>query len=266
MSEFGVTISFAVPFVTSAQINHLENFPKGSTILTRQIASGFFRDAFFRKWKNPKSHSDLKDGDYFFEVLQIGIPRTHEVFLQAALEVGHPKNLPKRVSPELERAINFMVSDLTKALEELRANFLKKWLKRALKERMPEHLRLIMKGKRLLLWKEILTDLRYPDVAIIDEAINGFNLTGWGNRSGVFESDVRAPGMSIDQLKGVAMGLNSAVVSSLKSLEWTDLDERALQETEQEVAKGWLRRCVDVNFKEHFIAKRFLLQQKEKFV
>lgn len=60
------------------------------------------------------------------------------------------------------------------------------------------------------------------------------------------------------------MGLNSAVVSSLKSQEWTDIDERALEETEQEVAKGWLKHCAEVNLKDHFIAKRFPLQQKEK--
>ena len=222
---------------------------------------------------NRKSHNDLKDGDHFFEVLQIGIPRKPEVFLQAALEVGHPKNLLKRVRPELERAINFLVSENTKTLEELRANFLKKWLKRAmalkdqenqLHERMPKHLSLIMKGKRLLLWTEILVDLGYPDSAIIDEAIDGFSLIGWSNKSGVFETDVRAPSMSLDQLKGMAMGLNSAVVSSLKSQEWTDIDEQALEETEHEVAKGWLRHCSDINLKDHFIAKRFPLQQREK--
>ncbi len=29
-----------------------------------------------------------------------------------------------------------------------------------------------MKGKRLLLWKEILVDLKYPDAAVIDEALD----------------------------------------------------------------------------------------------
>ena len=219
------------------------------------------------KTPNPTVTSKMET---IFSKFQIGIPRTPEVFLQAALEVGHPKNLPKRVSPELERAINFMVGDRTKALEELRGNFLKKWLKRAialkdedntLKERMPEHLRLIMKGKRLLLWKEIRTDLRYPDVAIIDEAINGFSLTGWGNRSGVFESDVRAPGMSIDHLKGVAMGLNSAVVSSLKSQEWTDLDERALQGCRTGSGQGLAAALCGCK-----LQRTLHLQQKEKFV
>ena len=80
----------------------------------------------------------------------------------------------------------------------------------------------------------------------------------------MFETDVRAPSMSLDQLKGMAMGLNSAVVSSLKSQEWTDIDEQALEETEHEVAKGWLRHCSDINLKDHFIAKRFPLQQRKK--
>jgi hypothetical protein len=54
-----------------------------------------------------------------------------------------------------------------------RAAFMKKWLKRSLELRadetelhkqMPPHLRQILKGKRLLLLKEILIELEYQDV------------------------------------------------------------------------------------------------------
>ena len=81
-----------------------------------------------------------------------------------------------------------------------RAGFMKRWLKRSLElkneehelhDRLPPHLKAILSGKRLLLWREILVDLGYPDVAVIDDIISGFSLTGWAPRTGVFRPDVR---------------------------------------------------------------------------
>ena len=54
---------------------------------------------------------------------------------------------------------------------------------------------------------------------------------------------VRPAGMTVEQLQGVALGLNAAVVGSLKQGQWTDLDASALAETETEVDKGWLSQC-----------------------
>ena len=273
VSEFGDIVDFAVPFVSRVHIDNLESFPKGSKILSRRIASGFFRDVFIKETNNPKVSRDLKDGDHFYEILRIGVPRTPEDFLRAALKVGHPKHLLKRVGPDLAHAIELLVDTDKSKLERIRANFLKKWTTRALELKqdemnlhatMPQHLQAIMKGKRLCLWKEILIDLGYPDVAIIDEAAAGFDLTGWSTKSGVFETNVRAPELSVKQLDGMAVGLNSAVVSSLKGQDWADIDKTALEETELEVSKGWLRPCNEINLKKHYIAKRFPLQQKDK--
>ena len=70
--------------------------------------------------------------------------------------------------------------------------------------------------------------------------------------------------MTVDQLKGVALGLNAAVVGALQRAPWTPLDETALQKTTAEVGKGWLAECGEVDMKQHFIAKRFPIQQKNK--
>ena len=273
VSEFGKTVAFAVPIQPSADEDHLKNFPKGSKILTRQVQSGFFGDVFVKKFKHAKIHEGLKDGDHFFEIIHVGIPRTPEEFLCESLKVGHPKNLLKRIGIDLKKAVENINESNHANIVADRARFFKKWLARAkelqdaenkLHTDMPCHLRQILRGKRLLLWKEILVDLEYPDAAIIDEAIQGFKLTGWTVPTGVFQPDVRAPGHSVDQLKGMARGLNSAVVGSLRSAEWNQLDEQALRETEEEVAKGWLRPSSNVNLDESFVAKRFPLEQKDK--
>ena len=121
-----------------------------------------------------------------------------------------------------------------------------------------------MSHKKLLLWKHILVSLDYGDAKIVDEIIAVFSLTGWACESGVFDKRVRAASMTVDQLSGVALGLNASVVVSLKQGPWTDLDCSALEKTTAEVEKGWLSECVQVDMKRHFIAKRFPIQQKTK--
>ena len=79
-------------------------------------------------------------------------------------------------------------------LQDLRTVFFKKWLKRAfelrgeeavLHESLPPHLQALLKGKRLLLWKELLVEFGYPDKAIVDDIVSGFKLTGWAESTGV---------------------------------------------------------------------------------
>ena len=70
--------------------------------------------------------------------------------------------------------------------------------------------------------------------------------------------------MTVDQLSGVAMGLNASVVGNLKKGPWTELDRDALAETAAEVDKGWLSECPEIDMKRHFIAKRFPIKQRNK--
>jgi hypothetical protein len=66
-----------------------------------------------------------------------------------------------------------------------RAAFMKRWLKRSLlHQQLPAHCKSLK--ERLLLFKEILTDLNCSDVAVEDDIIAGFKLTGWAPKTGVF--------------------------------------------------------------------------------
>eukprot|EP00435_Cladocopium_sp_Y103_P051004 s3063_g15.t1 len=121
-----------------------------------------------------------------------------------------------------------------KALEETRAEVEKGWLAESAKVfkgwlqkacelkgqeaslHVPPHLRKILGKKKLLLWKHILVSLGYKDAKIIDEIISGFQLTGWANESGVFDRRVRSAGVTVEQLSGMALGLNAAVVGFLE--------------------------------------------------
>ena len=119
-------------------------------------------------------------------------------------------------------------------------------------------------AKKLLLWKHILVSLGYGDAKIVDDIVAGFSLTGWAHETGGFDKHVRAASMTVQQLEGIALGLNSAVVGTLMKGPWTPLDADALEETVAEVDKGWLAECKDVDLNGQFIAKRFPIQQKSK--
>ena len=111
---------------------------------------------------------------------------------------------------------------------------------RELHMQLPTHLQPLLKEKKLLLWKEILLDPEYPDAKVVDEICHGFPLTGWAQQSNVSQTRVRPPEKSLDQLEGMARGLNMAVVTVLESSEWLPIGDIAWQETMQEVANGWL--------------------------
>ena len=217
-------------------------------------------------------HQELRRGQDF-ELITVAVPRDPIEFMKEAQKVGHPRGHLVRTSRDIEEAIRANLEWDEHKLFAHRAKVFKSWLKKAtelrleeakLRAELPEHLRQILAKKKLLLWKHILVSLDYGDAKIIDEIISGFSLTGWASESGVFDKNVRAASMTVEQLKGVALGLNASVVGSLKQSPWTDLDSSALAETEVEVDTGWLSKCDRVDMESHFIAKRFPIQQKEK--
>ena len=207
-----------------------------------------------------------------FEVLTLGIPRDPADFIKDAHEIGHPRRAFARVPALMREVLEEVFLGDPFEIKSKRANFLKKWMKRAVQLRaeeqqlhagLPPHLQPLLKDKKLLLWKEILLDLQYPDSKIVDEVCQGFPLTGWAQSSGVFQTRVKPPDSSMEQLEGMAKGLNMAVVASLESSEWMPVDQVAWDETMQEVANGWLAEEPHPDLGKQFIAKRFPIQQRE---
>lgn len=92
---------------------------------------------------------------------------------------------------------------------------------------LPTHLKPLLAGKRLLLWREILEELEYPDVAVIDDIVAGFPLTGWAPKTKVFEPRVKKPKLNVPELLRMSKGLNNAVIKSLEGAATTELDVEA---------------------------------------
>ena len=273
VSEFGHFVAVAIPINCDDLHAIIASLQKGSKPTSRTVQRGWSRDVF--KANNHGKvivHKDLKHGQDY-EVVMVGVPRTPTEFLEAARLVGHPRGHLVRTSMDVDQAIKANLEWPQHQLLAHRATVFKGWLKKAaelrseesaLHDKLPQHLKQILCRKKLLLWKHILVSLGYGDAKIVDDIIEGFSLTGWAPATGVFDKHVRAASMTVQQLEGIALGLNSAVVGALMKGPWTPLDADALEETISEVDKGWLAECKDVDMKGQFIAKRFPIQQKSK--
>ncbi len=107
------------------------------------------------------------------------------MFVVDAVKAGHPRDMLARAPKAVTDLLNNFVNEPHYRRLERRAKFFKRWLKRSIELKKDEellhsglqpYLRPLLAGKRLLLWKEILSDLAYPDVAIIDEGDRGLPL------------------------------------------------------------------------------------------
>lgn len=66
----------------------------------------------------------------------------------------------------------------------------------------------VLRGKRLLVFKETLAELQYPDTGLVDEICAGFKPSGWLSKSNVLPPSLKRPSQSLEAAQKVAKGLN----------------------------------------------------------
>lgn len=72
-----------------------------------------------------------------------------------------------------------------------------------------------MKPKRLLLLKEVLEDLQYPDRKFGGRACSRFSISGWLTESNVFPRDFKRPEYDMETVKAMSAGLNRVILSQV---------------------------------------------------
>ena len=150
---------------------------------------------------------------------------------------------------------------------------IKKWTSRAVEldpldkqanAQRPQHLQQLLSNKRLRLMRKILTELGYPDVEVVSDIERGFPLCGWMPATGVFEAKTRRPSFSLETLQVMSRGFEAAVRKRLNDRQEPSLERDTLEETCEELAKGWLWRDDSTAAGQQVFAMRFGLQQKNK--
>ncbi|CAE7233964.1 unnamed protein product [Symbiodinium natans] len=143
-----------------------------------------------------------------------GIPWSPSEFIQCACKAVHPVAQEAQLPSELLQAVEVNCNATTaSALEGKRTAWFEKWFKRCLelrtdecklKDGMHPDVRGILEPKNLLVWREILDDLNYPDKTVIEEVISGTVLTGEVPSTGLFNPVFKPAAMSEDLLRDTA--------------------------------------------------------------
>ena len=259
VSEFQAYKSILFPLNAERAIQQfLKTLPKGSRICHRTLTEGFFFwDDNLAKEAELVAHHSWEDGQPG-EILHFGIPKEPHDFIADATAKGHPRDIIAKVPPTVKVLLKELACGEMSRRFAKRASFMKRWLKRSLElkdkelelhQQLPTHLQKILHGKRLLLFKEILTDLNYSDVAVVDDIVSGFQLTGWAPKTGVFDEDVRRPQLTLDQLKKMAPGINASIQRAVDDTQVDQTTEHVWKETwlEVEKRKGVVKPCHNIH-------------------
>lgn len=94
-----------------------------------------------------------------------GAYRAPEEFVQSAVEAGHPVRRENRLPAELQEAIQANVESSRHDMGKCRIAILKRWARAealsareaSVHDNLEPHLKPVLEGKRLPLWKEMLT-------------------------------------------------------------------------------------------------------------
>ena len=200
------------------------------------------------------------------------MPGDPQAFLERAFKAGHPRSLDGVVSDLVDKVAKQNFHGDMFELASMRINFFKYWNGRAkelegkqreMLKSAPRHAARVLKGKRVALVQELLDSIGYPDTSLVPEMVQGFGLTGWMTKSGVFPSRVRRPKFCKDTLVKLAKGINHATLSSMDRRQEAALEQGAWDETCKELGEGWLWKD-EADRDNIVIAKRFGLRQGAK--
>ena len=220
-----------------------------------------------------------KGKDKNLHLCVFGCFRSMQQFVEVAKQLWHPydelKNLPDPMVKSLFWYLTTSPADITK----LRLERLSRWkslrvqlqpMETKLHEQMHEAVSSVMKGKNILLMRQVAEEIQWPDMGLFDEMSHGFRITGNFSSCGVFKPQVNVPDMSVEQLDMNAKFLRPAILGRMKLTAADDLQEELMQVTLAEKDKGWLdgpfsvEQITDMFGKDWLPVRRFGVRQKNK--
>ena len=180
----------------------------------------------------------------------IGVHRSPEEFIQAALDAGHPGIEADQLPKPMKDAVNFLSEHSIEAVAQHRSEALRRMIHQSqlmtdketeLKNGMSPRRQEVLKSKRLLLFKELLLEAGSEDVNLVDDVCHGFDLTGKLPASHHFSSKYRPAALPTEALRSVADRARNALLTSVRSSGDSKIDAGVLQATLKERDLGLLK-------------------------
>ena len=279
VAEFGSYIQVVCSLQGSTTLlPFLEQQPKGSRVTNRRVSKwGDLQASEPRTFLDGVPPPNSSDADSWqsvmVEVCTVGIPSSPEDFVSRAVKAGHPRCMDIFLGEAIDEALrdNFIRQPADLAIKRIR--FVKHWLLRAkqlepqekqLHDSLSEHMKHVLKGKRLLVWSELLDHIGYPDKNLIDDIKQGFRLSGWLSESHVFPKRVRPPENTIEDLKAMSKGLNHSAWARANIKQTDELAASTWEETQAEIQRGWIFQDDIASESDHILAVCFGLEQSNK--
>ena len=183
--------------------------------------------------------------------MQTGSPVTSRRVVHRAILAGHPKDLVGQIGELMQKTIWMNFHQPPHVVAKFRIDFVKKYSAMALELKadelklryaMPRHVKELMKGKRLVLWGRILSDLQYPDVNLVTDIVKSFPPSGWMPNSQVFPHGVRHPTLTLEAWQSSLEFFNQKVRQQMSVRQDGQLEADTWEETMKELDKGWIWR------------------------
>ena len=118
--------------------------------------------------------------------------------------------------------------------------------------------------KATVLLNELLNKFDFPDTRLVKHTTQGFRLSGWLCKTGVFVPDPRPPSSTMEAQLKTAKVRNQATIAKLANQASDEVTQQAWGETQEAVARGWLFEDCDPALDSVLIARRFGLKQGQK--
>ena len=189
------------------------------------------------------------DGNSNFRCI-VGVPWSPEEFIaQASNHARHPHNLIEGVPSDIKACVEYRSEVTSESLAMDRTSTMRRWMsklvecmddEKSFKCDMSPHRSKILASKRLVLFRELLTEARHDDEGLVDNIKNGFDLVGDIPRSGVYKKRVKPAGITTDELRRSAKRTRRAIIQSTRGSDDPAIDLGVYQSTMDEMERGWL--------------------------
>ncbi len=217
-------------------------------------------------------------GAQSFPTVTVILPWTNEEFIQEACKCQHPFDSTPVVDDEMGANFRAYLLDPSATVRERlkqRSRITAMGLSLqaendAMLASCPPHVRRILKGKNVALFRALLKECGHPDHLLVDEMLQGSKLTGLLPKSGVFPSMPARAMMSEKDLLKASVWVRPRVLGLTTGSGSSQLDCEVWEATLEEVANGWLEGPVepeqlDLLFPNGWVpARRFAVTQADK--
>ena len=180
---------------------------------------------------------------------KVGIYHTYEQHMNCAFKLPHPALTEQGIPDDLKEAVFFVATHSLAQTAEFRLKRLSECVEVAkrlalseklAKLKMDANVAEVTKNKRLELWEDLLNQVGFEDMMVVDHMRNGVELTGWEPESPLYRKRWNPPTLTTQQLDASAVWRRKALMSKTASADELEHAPQLLEETMKEVELGFL--------------------------